>query len=183
MGAPGSFTAIHKDHYHNLHAVLTGAKVFTIAPPTDIAFLRERPLRAGTFLEERSTGLEGGGTGAWQVLPDPDGAHVPWLTVDVGGQPGSCGVASGCPMPLASLISRVSVRVGRGDVLFLPAFWLHAVENESLAIAVNHWFNCDEAFTGPAWAAMKIARALAPVLEAEAASGHANKEGSERGGG
>ena len=64
--APQPLTAIHKDHYHNLHAVLAGAKISsTIAPPTDMAFLRERPLRAGTLPGEAERG--GGGTGAWHA--------------------------------------------------------------------------------------------------------------------
>ena len=109
--APQPLTAIHKDHYHNLHAVLAGAKISsTIAPPTDMAFLRERPLRAGTFLEKRS----GEGAPARGMQPDPGGVPVPWPKLDVGGQRGACSYASGCPVPLAGLISRVRGFQGGG---------------------------------------------------------------------
>jgi jumonji domain-containing protein 7 len=49
-------SSIHKDHYENLFYVLSGEKVFTICPPFDAPFLREREFDGGAFRQTRGGG-------------------------------------------------------------------------------------------------------------------------------
>jgi len=39
IGDERSVSSIHKDHYENMYAVVSGEKTFTLLPPTDVAFL------------------------------------------------------------------------------------------------------------------------------------------------
>ena len=67
-------------------------------------FCASAPCAQGPFQEKRSVGE---GAPARGMQPDPGGVPVPWPKLDVGGQRGACSYASGCPVPLAGLISRV----------------------------------------------------------------------------
>ena len=39
IGDERSVSSLHKDHYENMYAVVSGQKTFTLLPPTDVAFL------------------------------------------------------------------------------------------------------------------------------------------------
>ena len=38
-------SSIHKDHFENMYAVISGEKVFTLLPPTDVAYLPEKEFK------------------------------------------------------------------------------------------------------------------------------------------
>ena len=42
IGDARAVSSVHKDHFENLYCVITGEKTFTLLPPTDIAFLKEK---------------------------------------------------------------------------------------------------------------------------------------------
>jgi hypothetical protein len=52
--------------------------------------------------------------------------------------------------PLFNNASKISVTVGPGQLLFLPAFWWHHVKSLSVSISANYWFAPDlDQFCGP----------------------------------
>lgn len=42
IGDERSVSSIHKDHFENMYAVITGEKTFTLLPPTDLLYLEEK---------------------------------------------------------------------------------------------------------------------------------------------
>ena len=42
IGDERSVSSLHKDHFENMYAVITGEKTFTLLPPTDILYLKEK---------------------------------------------------------------------------------------------------------------------------------------------
>lgn len=42
IGDERSVSSIHKDHFENMYAVITGEKTFTLLPPTDLLYLDEK---------------------------------------------------------------------------------------------------------------------------------------------
>lgn len=150
VGTGHSTSSLHKDFYHNLYAVISGApKAFTLLPPTDAGFLHEAQFPSGSFMRAPpGAPTPAGCAPGWRVAPDatfdytPGGvargqARVPWVPVRPDGTPGACtaarrGVGGApprrCPhLPLASRLSPVSVTVHPGEVLYLPPLWFHQV--------------------------------------------------------
>ena len=51
MGDERAVTSMHKDHYENIYCVVTGAKTFTLIPPTDLPFVPYQLYQAATYKE------------------------------------------------------------------------------------------------------------------------------------
>lgn len=147
IGNGRAVSSCHKDHYENLFVVVKGVKVFTLLPPAAAPFLHERRCRPAEYARSEvpigsasASGAGGygaakpGGTDrAWTVVPDPpEAASVPWVPVDVA-KPDLQ------RFPDASKAPSVEVRVGPGEMLYLPAMWYHRVAQEGLTIGVNYW--------------------------------------------
>ena len=96
MGDGGWTSATHYDLQHNAYAQLVGAKRVVLAPP----FLEPTPLKPGN---DTSVGVVGGG-----IVSHLHPRHR--QTFDV--------VTEGAPGTLSTVIHA-------GDVLFIPALWLH----------------------------------------------------------
>jgi len=45
IGDERSVSSLHKDHFENMYAVVSGVKTFTLLPPTDVVFLQQQPQR------------------------------------------------------------------------------------------------------------------------------------------
>jgi peptidyl-lysine (3S)-dioxygenase / protease len=145
MGSHESVSSMHKDHYENLFYVLSGEKIFTLCPPSDVPFLYERPVPEGSFEFAH---------GQWQVrlgtrsVPEADDggataqSYVPWVTADVTKD-------SGDDYPLLGYVHPITVHVQAGELLYLPALWFHRVSQSCETIAINYWYDMD--FESPLW--------------------------------
>jgi len=132
MGEDHSVTSLHKDHYENLYAVVTGEKHFTLYPPTDFHFLYERPFIPAEYVRDADGSL---------VLSDhPEEPHVPWISVN----PLKPDVKQ-FPQFLHAMPLRVTVKPG--ELLYLPSLYYHHVEqsadSEGKCVAVNFWFDME----------------------------------------
>lgn len=63
IGDERSCSAIHKDNYENLYAVVAGEKVFTLLPPCEVLWLYERRYPTGAFQPQPHDGGDGDGDG------------------------------------------------------------------------------------------------------------------------
>lgn len=139
IGDDRAVSSCHKDHYENLYTVVRGEKVFTLLPPAAVPFLQEQRCPAARFRRrsaEKGATADAGASGEqhFEVVLDGDAAEVPWVPVDVAAPdlrrfPGFA--------QAAKLVREV--RVGAGEMLYLPAMWYHRVAQRGLTIAVNYW--------------------------------------------
>lgn len=108
----------------------------------------------------------------WAAKPDNPPTQVPWLSVDPF-QPDlqSC--------PRFKQAQGFEVHLHKGDVLYLPALWFHAVkqttgsgpsssagDGQDLAIAVNWWFDMD--YSSPVWTLHGLVRKLSKAIDGRA---------------
>ncbi|KNE67227.1 hypothetical protein AMAG_12298 [Allomyces macrogynus ATCC 38327] len=145
IGTSAAVTAVHKDPYENLYAVVSGTKVFRLYPPADAWLMKEKKLQSGRYVPVNDADLT-----AFRV--DLDGTKVPWI-VDID-ERASCMVAE----------------VHAGDVLYLPALWFHSVEQyqnptrdvNPYVVAVNWWYDMEY---GGMYAHMNLVRELGMLLQ------------------
>ncbi|CAM9223584.1 unnamed protein product [Chrysoparadoxa australica] len=185
-----SFTSLHKDHFENTYCVLSGQKIFTLLPPSDVLFLYEQPYKPASYSKDL--------TGSQSAVPE-DSDEVLWIPIGERGQPGalhdmhllplllqvalSISLFSSCFLSLFLLLdpvapdldkypaykhaSPVTVEVNAGECLYLPALWYHHVRQRGITTAVNYWH--DMKFDDPKYVyyeiCHKLARHLTPVME------------------
>jgi jumonji domain-containing protein 7 len=157
IGDHRSVSSIHKDHYENMYAVVSGEKTFTLLPPTDVAhigrYVKEYPTlryavkqhssRGGQEDSHRhSSGASVSGSSSGPEDKDlelrADGCpseRLEWLPLD----PEDPEVSSRYPAFRRTSPLRVTVRAG--EVLYIPAMWYHRVSQTCLTIAVNYWYD------------------------------------------
>lgn len=146
IGDSRAMSSCHKDHYENLYVVVRGCKIFTLLPPATVPFLYERRCTSAQYVRSKSTD----GRSVLKAVPDDkiaeEGAakrvasraadtpvpSVPWVPVDVS----TPDLES---FPDFALAAKVEVRVGPGEMLYLPAMWYHQVAQEGITVAVNYW--------------------------------------------
>ncbi|KAI9159591.1 hypothetical protein H9P43_008931 [Blastocladiella emersonii ATCC 22665] len=144
FGSAAAATAVHKDPYENLYAVVAGTKVFRLYPPSEAWRMQEEQLVPAHYAPHASgsaaKGLEVGD--AFAVVPDADAPSVPWI--------------------VAPDADAVCIE------LFLPSQWYHAVHQvpsdtdvNPLVVAVNWWYDMQY---GSAFAHQQLVRALGSVL-------------------
>eukprot|EP01111_Echinosteliopsis_oligospora_P012917 TRINITY_DN4505_c0_g1_i1.p1 TRINITY_DN4505_c0_g1~~TRINITY_DN4505_c0_g1_i1.p1 ORF type:complete len:277 (+),score=57.40 TRINITY_DN4505_c0_g1_i1:28-858(+) len=109
IGTNDSVTALHKDHYENIYCVISGEKIFTLLPPTDLPYLYEREYPCATY-HESSKDL-------FEVKPDEPVTKIPWISVD----PDYPNLEK---HPLFSRAKPVRCVVGPGEMLYLPSLYL-----------------------------------------------------------
>jgi jumonji domain-containing protein 7 len=140
----------HRDHYDNLHTVITGKKTFLLLPPSGVLALRKRPVDVQRWRHDSSR--------CWRLHPEPEDAAP--------GERGECWRLGPAPdalppgetsVPWIATAPRAAEKWGEeavmrplraelsaGETLFLPALWYHEVVSHSsadwLTIAVNTWF-------------------------------------------
>eukprot|EP00794_Sanderia_malayensis_P005279 gene5279-5946_t len=56
MGNSDSVTSMHKDHYENIYAVVSGCKTFILHPPTDLCFIPYKSYKLAQYKENVLTG-------------------------------------------------------------------------------------------------------------------------------
>ncbi len=145
IGDEGSFTTLHKDHYENVYCVLAGEKQFLLFPPSDALYLKERRAPSARFervaagdaaVESSSAGKLVARQDGFNVIVDAPERLVPWI------EPGydSLDVKS---HPALKLCSPIRVSVRKGDLLYLPSLWYHAVSQSCGTVAVNYWHDMD----------------------------------------
>ena len=107
-------SSVHKDHYENMYCVLSGEKIFTLLPPSDIAFLGEKHYPSARHRYDTAAGH-------WTTPLDHDETGkvetVPWIELDPGGD---SEVAKRLH-PDFEHASAVTVTVKAGQTLYIPA--------------------------------------------------------------
>jgi len=170
-GRPSPVSSTHCDHYENLMCVLRGEKTFTLLPPMDAAFLYKREFPVARWAHD--DGACGGDRtrGCWALRPS-DATSVPWIEADPD-------APDAVRFPLSVHASPLRLTLRRGEVLYLPALWLHQVGVGAGAgeptIAVNQWFDMRH---GGVYAAQQMLLGLAPLLQERAAAAAAAAGGT-----
>lgn len=175
IGNAQSVTSTHRDPYENLYLVLTGRKKFILYPPVEEVCLHAKGVRTGAWVYDARTGefdvtLEGdvdvdddddgngnGNDGSdsslAEQLPSSESSRsspnlIPWIPID----PLSPPPPTSTRYPLYRHAHPLTVTVGDGEILYLPAGWFHHVtqecgfwsdESAAPCIAVNYWFDMD----------------------------------------
>ena len=137
VGDERSVSSMHKDFFENLYCVVTGEKTFTLMPPADMLYLgaqeRTFPTAAYTLPEGRDESEFNRRIQSSEVNCRAGGEKLVWLDLDP---------APGHPQPrlVEQFAHPLHVTVRAGEVLYLPAMWLHRVSQTRLTIAVNYWY-------------------------------------------
>ena len=178
IGDSRSVTSLHSDPYENMcalaepsgltyelqpdrsaarrYAVITGQKRFTLLPPADAHRLCKRRLPVACW--------EPGEQGLQLRLQEPLSC-CSWCPIDRDVMRPQCRADEQQQelypaMFDPELPEPISVLVGLGDMLYLPAFWHHQVEqlddDNGRVIACNWWF--DTQFTGAVATAQFVER-------------------------
>ena len=140
-GGNASVTSAHRDRaFANLYLVLKGAKRFLLLPPTAPAWLPVASCVSARWTKS---------SGAWTLLDDEPEQLVDWLDV---------------PSLAETEPASAVADVRPGDLLYLPAGWVHEVHQAPGTLAVNWWFGarCD----GPRWAGAELARRVGELRSA-----------------
>ena len=174
VGDGRSISALHCDPYENMYAVLCGTKVFTLLPPSDVAFLPESSCRAarwrqrgagrdatlsGDVHRNRADGVSAAAAArGWELsfaaqpsrdAHDRKSSRVAWVDVD----PlldsrvdvvPGSAADSAANRALLALATPITVRVRAGETLYIPAFWFHRVAQIGETVAVNYWHDAGE---------------------------------------
>ena len=154
IGDERSVSSIHKDHFENMYAVVSGQKTFTLLPPTDVAFLAPysheyETLRYAAVNRRNSCGS--GGAEKGNIGGEWDGCietmelelqtencpskSLEWLALDPD-DPQVCE-----KYPLLAQTSPLRCTVRAGQVLYIPAMWYHRVSQNCLTVSVNYWYD------------------------------------------
>ena len=128
---------MHKDNYENIFIQVMGSKTFTILPPLEAPCVNEQHLISATYVDKGSK-LEDN-SAEWLLVPqiDKPRSTIPFPTWD-----------PEFPSRRASMFSAMArpmnVKLGEGDMLYLPALWYHKVSqecnSEGLCSSVNYWY-------------------------------------------
>ena len=126
LGTAGAITPLHYDTQHNVYAQLHGTKDFWLLPPDAARHLYPRVHPLSHFARAREDGSSS--FAASTACSECDHCFEGAEDVALRAAPQESGR---CMM---------HVRVGAGDVLYLPPFWLHRAECSSPACAsTNVW--------------------------------------------
>jgi jumonji domain-containing protein 7 len=140
IGDERSVSSLHKDHFENMYIVISGAKTFTLLPPTDIAFL---PINTYP-------------TARYQANPNPNytkhsiqdeyilelttcncpSEQIEWIPIDPNKR-----VSAVQRHPWFRYTRPLHCTVYPGEMLYIPAMWYHRVSQECKTVAVNYWYD------------------------------------------
>ena len=118
-------TSLHKDHYENMYAVISGEKHFTLLPPSDVFGLYERDFPSYQYANVKSRE-------DYEIVSCD--FSTSWIPVD----PKKPDLER---FPLYTHASPVECVVRPGEMLYLPAMWYHRVAQKDFTIAVNYWYD------------------------------------------
>lgn len=141
MGDERAITSMHKDPYENVYCVVAGYKDFILLPPHSLPWVPKQLYPTGVYKRNLVTQQ-------YHIEPivysdEVDGQHVPndpvlteWISID--------------PLapdlfkyPQYSKLKPLRVRVNAGDVLYLPNYWYHHVQQSHRCMAVNFWYDME----------------------------------------
>ncbi|CAF4874245.1 unnamed protein product [Pieris macdunnoughi] len=125
MGDSRAITSMHKDPYENIYCVIDGYKDFILIPPTDLSYVPYKKYKQAMFKYNEGWDIE--------MI---DSVELPWICID--------------PLkpdflnyPQFSKAHRYTIRVNKGDCLYLPSLWFHHVSQSHGCVAVNYWYDME----------------------------------------
>ncbi|KAF9162036.1 hypothetical protein DFQ26_003917 [Actinomortierella ambigua] len=156
-GDSRSTTSLHKDHYENIYAVITGKKIFTLIPPTEQFCLHEKKYTAATYVENNDNTPEHLSTtsSSLKLQPLDPVTRTKWIELNPAHylghhgelgprqQASSASTTTTAPPRTPSAADRTRfldkyprfkhcrpfrVVLNPGELLYLPAMWYHQVE-------------------------------------------------------
>ena len=165
VGDERAVSSMHKDHYENLFYCLRGEKIFTLCPPADVPFLHEGHFASGRFKFVAKSDDDADIYGHWVVEPDfcddnGELQRIRWIEPDIT-RPDA---AEHMGKPMAEQFPRlkqahpITVKVGAGEMLYLPALWYHRVTQTCETVGINWWYDMD--FTNPTWSYYNFLQSL-----------------------
>ncbi|XP_077302822.1 jumonji domain containing 7 [Arctopsyche grandis] len=139
MGDSRAITSMHKDPYENMYCVIDGWKEFILIPPTDLPFVPYKVFPSATY---EMINYPASPTFKIQPLcsqPNDDeysSDKIKWIDID----PLYPDFKKHAEFKMAH---RFTVRVEKGDCLYLPSLWFHHVKQSHRCIAVNYWYDME----------------------------------------
>ncbi|CAH3946894.1 unnamed protein product [Pieris brassicae] len=125
MGDSRAITSMHKDPYENIYCVIDGYKDFILIPPTDLPYVPYKKYKQAMFKYNDGWDIE--------MI---DSVELPWICID--------------PLkpdflnyPQFSKAHRYTIRINKGDCLYLPSLWFHHVSQSHGCVAVNYWYDME----------------------------------------
>lgn len=138
IGNGESITSIHCDPYENIYTVVRGVKYFTLLPPTDACYLKEK------YFPHASFSRESPGSGL-QVTPTANAPRVRWSTI------------MDPSRDLSPDAHPIHVTLRAGESMYLPPGWWHYVRQAAeITIALNWWYDMD--MEGMVWVVLNYLR-------------------------
>ncbi|KAJ7781235.1 cupin-like domain-containing protein [Mycena metata] len=144
IGSHNSVTSIHSDPYENIYTVVRGSKQFTLLPPTEGSYLRERMYPHGTWTRQ---GTEAGLT----LTPSTNAPPIRWSSV----------IDPDIPGNLPPDAHPICITLEPGETLYLPPGWWHHVRQTNNTIALNWWYDME--MRGMAWVLLSFLRGVGTV--------------------
>ncbi|GAA5892646.1 cupin-like domain-containing protein [Sporobolomyces salmoneus] len=184
IGGNKSKTSIHKDPYENIYLVVRGSKEFILYPPSEAYCMHEQTYPHASWSYDPTSATP------FTLTPTQPRLSLPWIPINPLLPPSAISES----YPRHSLARPMRVRLEKGDVLYLPAFWYHHVSQTTdhyrsepdeedmeqkgvrATIAVNWWF--DVKFEGPFWTGLELNRRLVKRLDREQRNGDDAEEDS-----
>ena len=114
IGGDDATSSLHKDNYENFVCCLGGTKTFRLLHPWSSPFLYEKTVDAGHFYQDNRSGEFG---------IKMTGEKTAWTCVDVLHPDLK-------KFPLFREAKPLDVTLHKGDCLYLPALWYHAVHQK-----------------------------------------------------
>lgn len=141
IGDERSTSSLHKDHFENMYAVISGEKIFTLFPPTDIAFLCEKKFITRKYAINSDVVLDTKDKRIKKRDIHISDINLPSDTLTW--------ISDNPDRPMQTLLANDSYKythpitctVRAGEVLYIPAMWYHQVTQNQLTIAVNFWYD------------------------------------------
>ncbi|CAO3659635.1 unnamed protein product [Umbelopsis ramanniana] len=130
FGDSRSKTCLHKDPYENCYAVVRGTKTFVLLPPIEYYCVHESSFPCATYVLDPN--------GKLKLEPLSGTMKTPCSPVD----PSDPDLER---FPRFQYAKPITVTVREGEMLYLPAFWMHQVTQDGAegVIAVNYWYDLD----------------------------------------
>ncbi|XP_008217295.2 bifunctional peptidase and (3S)-lysyl hydroxylase Jmjd7 [Nasonia vitripennis] len=150
MGDERAITSMHKDPYENIYCVISGEKEFILHPPTDLPWIPYKNYPCAIYKEVEPgkwitkpinssvifTQTNESGKSQSDARTENDTDTLSWIAVD----PLSPDYKK---YPRYKKANRISVKVSKGDILYLPSLWFHHVKQSHACIAVNYWYDME----------------------------------------
>ncbi|XP_034483618.1 bifunctional peptidase and (3S)-lysyl hydroxylase JMJD7 [Drosophila innubila] len=132
LGDERAITSMHKDPYENVYCVISGYKDFILLPPHQLSCVPRRSYPTGIYKQKPC--------GQYYIEPlmddDDMQQHTEWISID----PLAPDMGT---YPQYAKARPLRVRVHAGDVLYLPNYWFHHVQQSHKCIAVNFWYDME----------------------------------------